>query len=492
MTETGIGVPRVSVRHRETGLVRRQLSPLETFAQSLAATGPSIAVAGTIPLAYLIAGNGAAFAFVIATVLLLLVGYSVAQFAARTSSTGSLYSYVALGLGRLWGFVAGWALVIGYTGIAAATITGSALYGGAFFDAFGLSFFTTSAGQVVLLTVFALLAVYVPVRGVRLSTRVAVALEAISITAIVVVLIATLVHNGFPLDVDQLRVSDTSVSSIGVAAVLAAAAFVGFESSASLGVEARSPYRAVPRAVLGTVLGAGLLYIVAAYIQVVGFKASGDALAQSSSPLGSLAADAGVGRLGPVVDLGIALSALACASASLNAASRIVFNLGREGVLPAAVGDAHRRFSTPHVAILVLGPIAYVVTVVLVLTGTDGLTIFGVTATVATFGYLLAYLLILIAAPRFLRARGERGTVAVVGGVLGVAGIGYVLVRNVYPVPDPPYDVLPYVFLGLLAIGVIGYVALARSAPGRADGLGALVEHADEQHTPATDEKASQ
>jgi len=304
-------------------------------------------------------------------------------------------------------------------------------------------------------------------------------------------LIATLVHNGFPLDVDQLRVSDTNVSSIGVAAVLAAAAFVGFESSASLGVEARSPYRAVPRAVLGTVLGAGLLYIVAAYIQVVGFKASGDALAQSSSPLGSLAADAGVGWLGPVVDLGIVLSALACTSASLNAASRIVFNLGREGVLPAAVGDAHRRFSTPHVAILVLAPIAYLVTVVLVLTGTDGLTIFGVTAAVATFGYLLAYLLILIAAPRFLRARGERSTGAVVSGVLGVVGIGYVLVRNVYPVPDPPYNVLPYVFLGLLAIGVVGYVALASAAPGRAHGLGALVEHADEQHTRATDETTS-
>jgi len=114
-----------------------------------------------------------------------------------------------------------------------------------------------------------------------------------------------------------------------------------------------------------------------------------------------------------------------------------------------------------------------------------------VTAAVATFGYLLAYLLILIAAPRFLRARGERSTGAVVSGVLGVVGIGYVLVRNVYPVPDPPYNVLPYVFLGLLAIGVVGYVALASAAPGRAHGLGALVEHADEQHTRATDETTS-
>jgi amino acid transporter len=447
MTNTsGTEVPLVSERHQQTGLIHRRLSPLETFAQSLAATGPSIAVAGTIPLAYLTAGNGAAFAFVIATVLLLLVGYSVAQFATRTSSTGSLYSYVALGLGRTWGFVAGWALVIGYTGIAAATITGSAIYGGAFLDALGLSFSTTSAGQVVLLTVFAVVGVYVPLRGVRLSTRVAVALEAISITAIVVVLVATLVHYGFPLDVDQLRISDMDVSSIGVAAVLAAAAFVGFESSASLGAEARSPYRAVPRAVLGTVLGAGLLYIVAAYIQVVGFRSSGEDVAGSSSPLGSLATAAGVGWLGPVVDLGIVLSAVACTSASLNAASRILFNLGREGVLPAAVGDAHRRFSTPHVAILVLAPIAYLVTVVLVLAGTDTLTIFGVTATVATFGYLLAYVLVLIAAPRFLRGRGEHAMGAVVAGVLGVLGIGFVLVRNVYPVPDPPYNVLPYVF----------------------------------------------
>jgi hypothetical protein len=72
-----------------------------------------------------------------------------------------------------------------------------------------------------------------------------------------------------------------------------------------------------------------------------------------------------------------------------------------------------------------------------------------------------------------------------------VLGVGHVLVRNVYRVPDPTYDALPYVFLGLLAVGVVGNLAPAGSAPGRADGPGAPVEHADEQHDPEPEREAS-
>jgi hypothetical protein len=54
-------------RHRDHGLARRELGHWEVFAQSLAATGPSIAIAGTIPLSYLLSGNGAVLSFVLAT-----------------------------------------------------------------------------------------------------------------------------------------------------------------------------------------------------------------------------------------------------------------------------------------------------------------------------------------------------------------------------------------------------------------------------------------
>ena len=158
--------------------------------------------------------------------------------------------------------------------------------------------------------IFLVLTVAMPIRGVRISTRVAVVLEIISLLAIGVLLIALLVHYGARIDTSQFRATGSSATGIALGTVLAVGAFVGFESSSSLGIEARSPHRAIPRAILFTVLAAGVLYIIAAYAQVLGFG-SAASLAQSSTPLNDLAAKAGVGWLAYYLDLAVAISAAA-------------------------------------------------------------------------------------------------------------------------------------------------------------------------------------
>jgi hypothetical protein len=98
----------------EGELARRSANGFEVFGQSLAATGPSIAIAGTVAVIYLTAGRGTIWSYVLATVVVVLVGYSIAQFARRTAAAGSLYSYTASGLGRGAAFAGGWGLVFGY------------------------------------------------------------------------------------------------------------------------------------------------------------------------------------------------------------------------------------------------------------------------------------------------------------------------------------------------------------------------------------------
>src|SRR5207245_4753531 len=105
-----------------------------------------------------------------------------------------------------------------------------------------------------LLLVFLVLTVATPVRGVRISTRVAVGLEIISLVAIAILLVALLVHYGAHVDTGQLKATGSTGTGIALGTVLAVGAFVGFESSSSLGMEARAPHRAIPRAVLFTVL----------------------------------------------------------------------------------------------------------------------------------------------------------------------------------------------------------------------------------------------
>lgn len=460
-----------------SGLRRGAVGPLDVFAQSLAATGPSIAIGGTPAVVFLVAGNGTVYSFIAGTAIVLLVGYSVAQFARRAAGAGSLYSYTAAGLGRLPGFAAAWGLVIGYAGIAAATIAGAALYAGAFLGQIGVHGGTRGI-ELVLVVVAALIAVITPVRGIRLSARAGIVIEVISLAAIVAVLIATLAHFGFGAGSVQFSAKGSGTSGIALGTVLAVAAFVGFESAGSLGFEARDPYRSIPRSVISMVMVTGVLYVVSSYIQVIGFDKTGGNLAQSSAPLNDVARIAGVGWLSYVLDVVIAVASVACASASLNAAARIVYNLAREGILAAPLGRAHPRFQTPAIAIVILAPIAAIVPFVLVAAGTQMLIIFSDVAVIATFGYLLSYLLVAIASPVYLRRLGSVRVADIVISTVTVVAIGYVIYKNLVPAPPWPALILPYVFAGLMLAGLGWYVFLRARHPQRAVQLGTAVETA--------------
>jgi amino acid transporter len=223
------------------------------------------------------------------------------------------------------------------------------------------------------------------------------------------------------------------------------------------------------------VLAAGVLYIVAAYAQVLGFG-SASSLAESSAPLNDLASTAGVGWLAYVLDLAVTISAGACVSASLNAAARGVYSLGREDILPRSFGRSHSTYKTPHVAIYTLAPVVGIVPFILVAHGTSPLTIFAWIGTLATYGYLLAYVLVSIAAPIFLARRKVLTPLPVIVGTVATVAIGYVVYKNLVPVPPSPYDYLPYIFLGWVLIGLAWYFYLKVRHPARAAQLGTLQE----------------
>jgi len=447
---------------KENELARRSVTGFEVFGQSLAATGPTISI-GTLAVVYLIAGRGTIWSYILATVVAVLVGYSIAQFARRTAAAGSLYTYMASGLGRSAAFAGGWGLIFGYVLMAAACLAGAALYFGAFLVKLGLSG-ESRPWQLPLLVVFLVPTVAILIRGVRISTRVAVTLEIISLVAIGVLLIALFVHYGARFDTGQFKATGSSATGIALGTVVAVSAFVGFESSASLGIEARSPHRSIPRAILFTVLAVGVLYIVAAYGEVLGFG-SAASLASSSAPLNHLSATAGVGWLAYYLDLAVTISAVACAAASLNAAARGAYSLGREDILSGNFGRSHPKFKTPYVAIYALAPVVGGVPFVMAAYGTSPLHTLAYVDTVATFGYLLAYVLVKALTP-----------LPVIVSVLATAAIGYVLYKTLVPVPPGPYSTFPYIFLAWVVIGLAWYLVLKVRNPARAARLGTLQE----------------
>jgi len=163
----------------------------------------------------------------------------------------------------------------------------------------------------------------------------------------------------------------------------------------------------VPRAIVWTVILSGGLYVLAAVAQVAGFDALGASLAASASPINELATAYGLGGWGVVADIGIAASFLACAIGSTTALTRVVFTMGRDGVLPPLAGRAHPRFGTPIGAVALALPVIIVVPFALLLAGLDVRGAMHATIAVGGAGYIVAYILVCVAAPVFLRRIGE-------------------------------------------------------------------------------------
>ena len=133
----------------------------------------------------------------------------------------------------------------------------------------------------------------------------------------------------------------TEASALFLGVVFGFLSFAGFEAAATLGEEARNPRRDVPRAILGTAIFGGVYFVFVTAVEVMGFgtdEAGVAAFTSSSSLLGDLGTGYIGAWVGDLITLGAAVSAFGCALACAVGASRLLFALARDGVLPAGAG----------------------------------------------------------------------------------------------------------------------------------------------------------
>ncbi len=152
-------------------------------------------------------------------------------------------------------------------------------------------------------------AIYLPLRGVSLSVKVGLGFEVASLIAIFIIIIASYVTYGAHFDTAQWSLTHLTSSTTFIAAVTAVGGYAGFESAASLGLEARDAHRNVPRAILRLVIALSVLYLISTYPEVLGFTGPHGSLGPDSTPLPVVAANAGVSWTSYVIDitLGVAM-----------------------------------------------------------------------------------------------------------------------------------------------------------------------------------------
>ncbi|MET0388138.1 MAG: APC family permease [Polyangiales bacterium] len=447
------------------GLRRACLSYSEILAQSVSVIAPSTIPAAVLGLIYARAGNATWLSFSLGIVGLVLVSLNINQFARRSASPGSLYSYIVQGLGPTAGVLGGWALLFGYTLTGMSTLCGFALIGNVLLQqATGVQLPVP-----VWFAIGALASFYIAFRDIQLSAKMMLMFEGLSILFVLVLAGLIWRHHGFAVDHAQLTLEGASPSGTLVAVVLVVFGFSGFESSTALGGEAKDPLKTIPRSVIQSVVLAGLFFIATAYIVVLGFSGTGDALAASEAPLHTLAHNIGWDGLGTVINVGILLSFFSCTLAAINSTARVLFSMARHGLIADSLGHAHVENRTPHVAVALSALLTLGIPLTLYALGWSAFDCQGYFGTLCSFGFIVVYMLISLAAPVYLASIGKltwSAQLQAAGGLLFMAlpllGIVGIPGSELLPTPDRTGATLLTIFVGYMAVG-LGWLLLQRS-----------------------------
>lgn len=448
---------------------------------SIAGCGPAASIALNLPFMGQFAGAALVLAFIVVWPGVLLLVNTFAEFARRISAAGGLYTWNARALGKDAGFVYGWTFIGAYLLVAAGGFT----IFGAFLSEFLESQFGVDIPWWILMGAGMIYVAVLSVLGVTQSLHATFALLAFEVVLLLALSVYMLVDVG-PANWSTLpfrpgAASTAGLSAFGLAMTFAVLSHVGMEEGATLGEEASRPRFNIPRGLWVTGILVPTFYVLVSYAIVVGYGADKiqEAFANDLVPLQTLA-DRYWGSAGlTVIVFASSASILAFTQAAFLAGVRVLYTLGREGILTSWLGGVSRR-GTPERATYAMLAACLVFSVPVAIAA-------GPFNTWGYFGFLIGIaFLVLYIITNFAMVAWTWGTPEFnwlrhgVFGLLGAALFCYPLYRDVIPLQPGVYGKLPFVYLGWLAIGVVLLVQARMQRPEIVAAVGTAVAEVDE------------
>ncbi len=451
-----------------------QLKPLNLLIMALAIVGPGAGAFFNLSTLGAVAGPAMVLSVVLSLVAALFLANTVAQFAGRVSSAGMFYTFVSQGLGPKLGFLAGWILMADY-GVT---------------TAFALVFPSDQVSSFLLQTfhfnlpwwgifILALGAVFwLSVRGIRPSLRTDMIFLIFELGALLLLSLTVLFKLGpAHWSAVPFQVPHTGFSTVGIAWVLGITAFLGFEGAVTASEESVDPRRALPKVMFGAVIIAGIFFVITSYAGVLGFGVAMKGIATNPLPWNTVADHFWGNGLGIFVDIGAWVSMFAVGIASQNAAARLWFAMGREEVLPKALGAVKTERAIPLTALNLQAGLTLVVGLGLgLLLGPFPSFLF--MATMLTLGALIVWILAGISLIRFMRTkyRSEFRTFPhLIVPIISILVVLPPMYSTVWPEPPPPLNIAIYVVAGWIIVGLLLLWRLSANSPAVLQRAGSLL-----------------
>jgi len=448
-----------------------QLTTVDVTASTVANIGPGIDFYFAFGAIAVTAGVAAPLPILAACVAVVLLAYTVAEFTKAEPSAGSFITYVETALGARAGVATALLVAVGYTVAIAGVFTMS---GG--MVALALSRYTSwhpPWGPLSLVLTAG--AIWLTIRGVKLSTTAVGAAVVVQVAIMAAVCVTVLIDQRSRLSVTPFSWSHLTGGLAGLSAgfPLALYMFIGWENGPALAEECRHPRRTVPRALYISVAIAGALFVFFAYSTVTGFDYDVSSIGRSSVPFLTVA-DRYLGGAAVLAWIAGIVSVLATLVAGANSQARMLFDGGRSGLLPARLGHVGPRSDTPVNALLAMGVLGLGIITVWWLSHVIGgdagsmnpVGLYAECSTMGTIVILFVYLLTTISLPVFMWRRHRQSFSPVrhvVVPVLGSLALIIPFVELCKPGQPAPYSEFPFIALAIVAVtAVIACIVVQR------------------------------
>ena len=357
-------------------------------------------------------GGRLSVAYLVTLAAMVFTARSYARMAVAYPVAGSAYTYTQRSFGAPVGFLAGWSLLLDYLFLPMINYLVIGIYLNAAVPAIpGWVFVVLSIAAVTLLNI-------VGIVSVARANLVIIAIQAIFIVTFLVLACSKVFGLG---TVDLLAPIHGDGGATGFSPVLAGAAilclsFLGFDAVSTLSEEAKDPNRSVPQAIMIATVVAGVICVVLSYLGQLVFPSNEFTDVESGSL--DLMLTAGGQFLQTFFTAAYVAGALGSAIASQASVARILYAMGRDGVLPRSFfGHVSPRFATPVYAILAVSAVSLLATVISLTT----------LASVISFGALVAFSVVnLSVIKHYFVDRRERDGVGLISNLL-LPLIGFLL-----------------------------------------------------------------
>jgi amino acid transporter len=439
------------------------LTVIDAIAQSLA-IGPVLSAVLLASFVAAVAGSAAPLAALIGAIGSICVGWVIVLFARRYTGAGAIYDYVRKASSGSLGLFAAGIYFIGFM-----FLGGAGIYLAIGFFA---SLFFSTLGINLAWWIWALIAVAIVFAfnhfGVTTTTRTQLILTMLAVLPVLIVALTVIFSGGVAGHTGEVfNAANPNAGNLFRGVLLAITLFIGFEASASLSEETKDPKRAIPIAVIGTVVIAALFYLIVLYASAIGFGIDKIAdWASDPAPLSTLGTKFVGGWIAPWIDIALIVDMMAVASAFMATTARGWFALGRHGLLPSSL-TTKSQYDTPLGGNILVAVLAVVLIVLTLLFRMEPMSMFTANALTGTLMISVIYILLAVLAFRLVPSNAPWQYI-----VVALAIVTPVLAVYGSIIPFPPYPANVGVWCAIIGIGIAAvWTMMASSRVPLNDGL---------------------